>query len=63
MPPRDLMLFAIFRILPKRSFELTFFGDVDRRFLMFVLLPLADGVALLIDADELVAAAVLGFFR
>jgi hypothetical protein len=36
MPPLDLMLFAIFKIFPKRSFGLSFFGDVDGRFLLFV---------------------------
>ena len=62
MPPRDLMLFAIFRIFPRRSLELTFLGDVDKRFLMFAG-PLADCAAPLTDGDVVGAEVVLDFFR
>ena len=43
MPPRDFMLLAIFRIFPRRSLDLGFFGeaeDDDGRFLARPLLLL-----------------------
>ena len=44
MPPRDFMLLAILRILPRRSLDLGFFGeaaeDDDGRFLARALLLL-----------------------
>jgi hypothetical protein len=44
IPPRDLIVFAILRIFPRRSLELSFLGvaDDDKRFL-FVGVPV--GVA------------------
>jgi hypothetical protein len=58
IPPRDLMLFAILRIFPRRSFELTFFGVEDDERFLFVGVPLG----LLFD-DEAFEIVVVSFFR
>jgi hypothetical protein len=61
MPPRDLMLLAILRILPRRSLELLFLGvDDDERFL-FVGVPL--GLVLEDEDEGFEIVVVKGFFR
>ena len=63
IPPRDLILLAIFRIFPRRSLELPFFGvDEEERFLL-VAVPL--GLAVDDDDDDegLEMVVVNGFFR
>lgn len=59
IPPRDLILLAIFRILPRRSFELAFFGvvDDDERFLLL------DGAFGVVAADDLETVEGRSFFR
>ena len=61
IPPRDLILLAIFRILPRRSFGLTFFGVVvaedDERFLLL------EGTFALAVAESLEGVEGRIFFR
>lgn len=61
MPPRDLILLAIFRILPRGSFGLTFFGVVvvedDERFLLL------EGTFPLAVAEDLERVEGRSFFR
>ncbi len=61
IPPRDLMLLAILRIFPRRSFELDLFGvDAEGRFL-FVGVPL--GLVLDDEGEDLEMVGVRSFLR
>ncbi len=62
IPPRDLMLLAILRILPRRSLELPFFGVDDNERFLFVGVPLG---LVLDDADDegFETVVVRSFFR
>jgi hypothetical protein len=54
------MLFAILRILPRRSFELGFFGVEDDTCFLLVIVP---GGLVLDDGEDFGIVVVSSFFR
>jgi hypothetical protein len=59
IPPRDLMLFAILRIFPRRSLGLAFLGVEDDERFLFVGVP----IGLVLDDEGFEIVVVSSFLR